>query len=121
MQQFPIYTSRGDWAALLLANGLLYNSQGEWIGWVDKSANVYSTLGLTVGWLAKDFRVLCRREITMPLTRYTPPAHEKRISVPRSVPLAPLMGDLPYDVADVFEEMPDRLSPMDFAQVADID
>lgn len=121
MRQFPIYTTRGEWVALLLETGLIYNPQGDWIGWVDRSGQVYSTLGEYVGWLAKDFRVLRKREPPEPRPRQPIPPHDKKIQVPRSVPLPPLMSDLMYDTIDVFEDMPERLEPMDYDKVADID
>jgi len=35
MQQTPIFTSSGEWVAMLV-DGMLYNVQGDWIGWVDE-------------------------------------------------------------------------------------
>ena len=32
--QFPIYTTAGDWVAMLIGR-YIYNTSGEWIGWVD--------------------------------------------------------------------------------------
>jgi len=35
--------------------------------------------------------------------------------------LAPLMAELTYDTKDVFDEMPEKLSPIDFDKAKDID
>lgn len=116
----PIYTTRGDWAAMLVGP-FLYNPQGEWIGWVDQARLVWSVRGDYVGWLSKDFRVLRKRDITELYPRRTPPPRQPRLKMPARVPFAPLMADLTFDTIDVFEDDPDRLDPGDMDKVADID
>ncbi len=118
---FPIYTTKGEWVALLV-DGYLYNTRGEWIGWVDRESSVYSVEGDYVGWLARDFRVLRKRSLGEHVPHKLPPrTPAARISVPASVPLPPLMAELSYDTKDVFDEMPEKLSPIDFDKAKDID
>jgi hypothetical protein len=115
MTQFPLYTTRGEWAGLLV-NGHLYNTRGEWIGWVERDGTVFSVVGHYVGWLTKDFRVLRKRAVDdeTELTRRRPPERPAaRVPVPSSVPLPRLMPDLPYDTVDVFEELSERLHTLD--------
>jgi len=121
MPQIPIYTTRGDWAAMIVDQNL-YDVQGEWIGWVDDEHRVFSVRGEYVGWLSKDFRVLGRRDTTLLMPRQTPPATPPpRLRMPTSAPLAPLMAELTFDTIDVFEEAPHRLEPMDLDQLPDLD
>jgi hypothetical protein len=119
--QIPLYSSRGEWAAMLVGN-LIYNPQGEWIGWVDADRKVFSVVGEYVGWLNKDFRVLRQRVLDVTVPRRTPPAvPRERLRLPASVPLAPLMAELTFETVDVFDEMPELLSPFDIDQLKDID
>jgi hypothetical protein len=116
MKLIPLYTSHGAWAGAF-ADGHLYNPMGDWIGWVVPGTNqVFSVVGEYVGWLSNDFRVLRKRSTTNLTPRRTPPPRMPRIKLPASVPLAPLMADLRFDIVDVFEEMPDRLHTWDFIE-----
>lgn len=115
MAHFPLYTTRGEWAGLLV-NGFLYNTRGEWIGWVERDGTVFSVAGHYVGWLTKDFRVLRKRAVddATELMRRRPPARPaERISVPATVHLPPLMSEISFDTLDVFEEAPERLHTLD--------
>jgi hypothetical protein len=117
--QFPIYTTKGDWAAMLIGR-FIYNPQGEWIGWIDAQGLVFNVRGLYVGWLNRDFRILSKRSLgTHP--RRDPPPRQPRVRLPLSVPLPPMLGDLTYDTIDVFEEAAHRLDPMDMDSVQDIE
>lgn len=117
--QFPIYTTKGDWAAMLIGR-FLYNPLGEWIGWIDAQGEVFNVRGQYSGWLSRDFRILSKRSLgTHP--RRDPPPPPPRVRLPMNVPLPPLMSDLTYDTIDVFEEAPYRLDPMDMDQVQDIE
>ena len=121
MAQFPLYTTRGEWAGMLI-DGYLYNTQGEWIGWVDKDSHVYSVDGEYVGWLSKDFRVLRKRSLGQVVPHRALPARPPlRVEVPTSIPLPPLMAELTYDTKDVFDEMPEKLSPLDFDRAQEIE
>jgi hypothetical protein len=121
MSQHPLYTTKGEWVAMLM-DGFLYNTRGEWIGWVDQDSNVYSIEGEYVGWLNRDFRVLRKRSLGEVVPHKPPPQPSAlRVTMPSSVPLPPLMAELTYDTKDVFDEMPEKLSPMDFDKAQDID
>ena len=112
----PIYTSRGDLGAYLVYP-YLHNPQGEWIGFVTPEREVYSVLGNYVGVLSKDRRILRKRSYDFSKARIEPPAHQRRITVPATVPLAPLMAELPYTVIDVLEDEPERLGTVDFDEL----
>ncbi len=116
MKLIPLYTSHGDWAGIFY-QGNLFNQSGEWVGWVLPGTNqVYSVVGDYIGWLSNDFRVLRKRATSNLIPRRPPPPTPPRIKVPPSVPLAPLLADLRFDVVDVFEEMPERLHTLDFIE-----
>ena len=108
----PIYTSRGDLGAYLVYP-YLYNPQGEWIGWVTPEREVYSVLGNYVGWLSKDPRVLRKRSYDFSKPSLPVPPRPRRIPVPASIPLPPMMSELTYTTIDVLEEEPERLSTLD--------
>ena len=108
----PIYTSRGD-AEAFLAYPYLFNRLGEWIGWVSSDRQVYSVLGYYVGELTADPRILCKRVTDRIRPRRTPPSCPGRISVPATIPLAPMMGDLRFGTMDVLLEEPERLHTED--------
>jgi hypothetical protein len=119
-KHFPIYTTGGDWAAMLIGR-YLYNPQGEWIGWIDAQGLVFSVRGEYAGWLARDFRVLRKREGGADVPRRQPPPRPPRLRLPVAVALPPMMAGLPYDTIDVFEEAAYRLDPQDMDSVEDID
>jgi hypothetical protein len=112
----PIYTSKGDWSALMVFP-FMFNSQGEWVGWVTPDRQVYDTDGLYVGWLTTDPRVLRRRTYDQPLPRKTPPVAPERIRPPATVPLPPMMADLPFENVDVLLEEPERLHTTDTGEL----
>ena len=118
--QFPIYTTRGDWAAMLVGR-YLYNPHGDYIGWVESDGQVYSVRGEYAGWLSRDFRILCHRDTTELKPRRPPPPARPRLEMPTTVPLPPLMAELTFDTIDLFEDAPRRLDPYDMDQVQDID
>jgi hypothetical protein len=121
MKQQPIYTTRGDWAAMLVNDYYLYSPAGDWIGFLDLQKRVYSVRGEYVGWLSNDMRVLRKLDGTGNLGRRKGPPVQPRLKFAPSVPLAPLMAELSYDTIDVFEAMPERLDPFDMDAVQDID
>ena len=118
--QFPIYTTHGDWVAMLVGR-YIYDREGHWIGWVDAESHVYSVRGDYAGWLARDFRVLRHRDTTELYPRRQSPPPPPRIEMPLSVPLPPMMAELTFDTVDLFEDAPQRLDPSDMDQVQDID
>jgi hypothetical protein len=112
----PIYTTKGDWTALMVFP-FLFNTLGEWIGWVTPDRQVYDVDGVYVGWLTKDPRVLRRRTYDAFLPRKTPPAAPERIRPPATVPLPPMMAELPFENIDVFLEEPERLHTTDTGEL----
>jgi hypothetical protein len=109
----PIYTTRGD-AAAFLAFPNLFDPHGDWIGWVTAEREVYSVLGHFVGYLSDEPRVLRRRTTDTLRARRPPTAPPARIRTPVSVPLAPLMAELPESVVDVLQDEPERLHGLDY-------
>ncbi len=99
----PIYTSRGDWAALMVFP-YLYNTMGEWIGWVTSEKQVYNIDGLYVGWLTAEPRILRKRVLEKRIDRRSSPPAPGKIRPPATVPLPPMMAELPYEIMDIFEE-----------------
>ena len=113
MAQFPIYTTRGEWAAMLI-DIYLYNPRGEWVGYLTKTGHVFSVAGKYVGWLSKDFRILRKKvqDQTIPASR--PPARPAlKVRLPVNAPLPPLMADLSFDTFDVMDDEPERLHTLD--------
>ncbi len=112
----PIYTTPGDLGAYLLYP-YLYNPQGEWIGYVKPNREVYSVLGNYVGIFTDDPRILRRRSYDFSKPREEPPPRPRRITVPATVPLPPMMAELPFTMIDVLAEEPERLSTVDFDEM----
>jgi len=108
----PIYTTSGDWAALMVFPHL-YNTIGEWIGWVSSDRQVFDVDGVYIGWLTSEPRILRKRIIEDELPRNTVPDTPSRIRPPATVPLPPMMAELPFEIIDVLEEEPERLHTTD--------
>jgi len=100
----PIYSTAGDWVALL-HNQFLYDTRGEWIAWLD-GKDVYTRDGMYAGFLSDDGRVLRERVCRQCPLRAVPLAPAK-IRPPAFVPLAPLFAELPWKLVDIFEENPE--------------
>jgi hypothetical protein len=113
MAQYPIFTTRGDWAAMLV-DVHLYNPRGDWVGYINKNGQVFSVMGKYVGWLSKDFRILRKKvqDQTIPACP-PPPRPALKVRMPVHVHLPPLMADLPFDTFDVMDDEPDRLHTLD--------
>ena len=99
----PIYSTTGDWVALL-HDDRLYDTYGEWIGWLE-DRDVYNRDGFYTGVLSNDGRILRERVQTQRARRPLPPV-TPRIRPPATVPLAPLFAELAWKTIDVFEEKP---------------
>ena len=108
----PIYTTPGDWAALLVFPHL-FSTVGEWIGWVSPDRQVFDVDGVYVGWLTDEPRILRKRIIEKELPRKLPPEAPDRIRPPATVPLPPMMAELAFEVIDVLDEEPERLHTTD--------
>ncbi len=108
----PIYTTRGD-AEAFLSYPYLFNRMGEWVGWVTPGREVYSIIGVYIGDLTAEPRII-RKKITSSLKpRKTPPPPPRKISVPATIPLAPMMAELRFGTEDVLLDEPERLHTMD--------
>jgi hypothetical protein len=112
----PIYTTRGD-AEAFLVYPYLYNRVGEWVGWVTSERQVYSVLGYFVGELTAEPRIIRKRLTASLRARKSPPPRPVRLSMPATIPLAPLMGDLRFGVVDVLLEEPERLHTLDSGEL----
>ncbi len=121
MKQVPVYTTRGDWAAMLVNDYYLYSPAGDWIGFLDLKRNVFNARGEYAGWLSADSRVLRKRDITGSLGKMKGPPIQPRLKFAPSMALPPMMAELGYDTIDVFEDMPEKLDPYDMDTVQDID
>jgi hypothetical protein len=111
-RSIPVYTSRGDWVALMRFPHL-YSSMGEWIGWITSDRQVYDVDGLYVGWLTDEPRILRKRTYDATPPARKPPPPPERVRPPATVPLPPMMAELPFDLVDVLQEQPDRLHTSD--------
>lgn len=112
----PIYTTPGDWEALLVFP-YLYNTLGEWVGWVTPDRQVYDVDGVYVGWLTDEPRILRKRIYDKAFPRRTPPPEPQRIRPPATVPLPPMMAELPFEKVDVLDEEPNRLHTTDSGEL----
>lgn len=112
----PIYASNGETEAFLVFP-YLYNRSGEWIGFVTPKREVYSVMGVFVGTLTNDPRITRRRGEDELKPRLPPPPKPGKLTTPPSIPLAPLMGDLPLSLIDVLQEEPERLHTMDSGEL----
>lgn len=108
----PIYTSKGD-AEAFLVFPYLFNRSGEWVGWVTPQRDVYSVMGNFVGVLTNDPRITRKRAEDELKPRLQPPPRPRKIVSPASIPLAPMMSDLPHSLIDVLQDDPERLHTLD--------
>jgi len=112
----PIYTTRGDLGAYLVYPYIL-NRSGEWIGWVTPERVVYSVHGHYVGYLGNGPRILRKVSESFDRPRRESPARPARVTLPVTVPLAPMMPELTFGIVDVLEEMPELLPSMDYGEL----
>ena len=112
----PIYSSKGE-AEAFLVFPYLFNRGGEWIGWVTPKRDVYSVMGVFVGTLSDDARIIRKRAEGETRPRVKPPSRPGKITTPPSIPLAPLMSDLPLGLVDVLQEEPERLHTVDSGEL----
>lgn len=112
----PIYASNGDAEAFLVFPHL-FNRNGEWVGWVTPKREVYSVMGLYVGTLSDDARIVRRRGEDETRPRLQPPPRPGKITTPASIPLAPMMKDLPLSLIDVLQDEPERLHTPDSGEL----
>ncbi len=103
----PLYRSDGEWVGVY-NEGQVFNQDGEWIGFVS-GREVFDTTGMYLGFLSDDKRLLRKRTLSRRPPRLQPPPRPPRPRMPVSMPLAPLMRQLPHQIIDVFEEHADKL------------
>jgi hypothetical protein len=70
-------------------------------------------IGLYVGTITNDRRIVRKRTTNTLKPRLQPPPPPKKIYLPATIPLAPLMGDLNNSLIDVLLEEPERLHTID--------
>ncbi len=116
MALIPIYNSKGE-AAAFLEFPYLYNIGGDWIGFVTPGREVYSVLGIYVGYLTNDPRILRRPTTATLRPRLSVPPEPSKHYPPATIPLAPMMSELPRTTVDVLLEEPERLHPLDYGEL----
>jgi hypothetical protein len=116
MALIPIYNSKGDPEAFL-EYPYIFNRNGDWIGWITARREVYSVIGYYVGYLGNGPRILRKRATSTLKPRQKPPVPPKRISLPATIPLAPLMSELSNSTIDVLLDEPDRLHTLDVGEL----
>jgi hypothetical protein len=117
----PIYTTSGDPEAFLVFPHI-FNQSGDWIGWITSDRQVYSVYGKYVGWIADGPRIFRKRVYDYTIPDRQPPTPPKRLSVPSTVPLAPMMSEITFSTIDVLEESPELLPTLDdYTFVDDMD
>jgi len=112
----PVYASNGE-AEAFLVFPYLFNRGGEWIGFVTARREVYSVMGIYVGMLTNDPRITRKRSEIESGHHLKPPPNPGTITIPSSVPLAPLMSDLPLSLIDVLQDEPSRLHTIDIGEL----
>jgi hypothetical protein len=116
MALIPIYNSKGD-ADAFLEYPYVFNRNGEWTGFVTSRRQVYSVLGHYVGYLTNDPRILRKVSTSSLRPRVPPPPPPGRVYPPATIPLAPLMSELPNSTIDVLLEEPERLHSVDAGEL----
>ncbi len=111
----PIYSTKGDVGAFLSYPNI-FDRGGEWIGWVNQDRQVFSVRGNHIGWMTQEPRIL-RKVSADYMSRQAPPAIPQRITIPPTVPLAPLMAELTYGTIDVLDDAPELLPALDFGEL----
>jgi 4-fold beta flower protein len=112
----PIYASNGE-AEAFLVFPYLFNRSGEWIGFVTPKREVYSVMGVFVGTLTNDPRITRKRSEVESGPHLKPPRKPGKFTRPPSVPLAPMMSDLPLSLIDVLQDQPERLHTVDSGEL----
>lgn len=103
----PIYRSDGEWVGVY-EDGNVFNVDGEWLGFVT-GREVFDPAGQYLGFLSDDKRLLRKRSLSNRPPRLKPPPRPPKPRIPASMPLAPMMRELPHQIVDMFEEYPERL------------
>ena len=104
----PIYTSKGDAEAFLLYP-YIFNRLGDWIGFVNPNREVFSVMGIYIGLFTEDLRIIGKRATSTLTPPLKPPPVPDKVYPPATIPLAPMMSDLPPGKIDILLDDPDRL------------
>ncbi len=108
----PFYTTSGDLTAFMVYP-YLFNRSGEWIGFVSKEREVFSVQGRYVGFIAAGPRILRKRSYGFDRPLVVVPPAPRRLRVPASAPLPPMMPELSFAELDVLEDEPHLLPTID--------
>lgn len=103
----PIYRTDGAWVAVY-DGGHLFTVDGDWVGFI-VGREVFDPQGEYLGFLSDDRRLLRKRVVSEDRPRVTVPDRPPTPQLPATMPLAPLMKELPFHIIDVFEEYEDQL------------
>lgn len=112
MAIIPIYNSKGD-PQVFMEYPYIFNGDGDWVGWITPRREIYSVIGIYVGYLTNDPRIFRKRATSTLKPRLQPPAAPKKIYLPATIPLAPLMSELSASTIDVLLDEPERLQTFD--------
>lgn len=102
-----IYRSDGEWVGVY-EGGNIFNIDGEWLGFA-AGREIFDPAGQYLGFLSDDRRLLRKKSLSQRPPRLLPPPRPPRPKIPASMPLPPMMRELPHHIIDMFEEYPDRL------------
>lgn len=116
MAIIPIYNSKGD-AEAFLEYPYIFNRNGDWVGFVTSRRQVYSVLGMYVGYLTDDPRIFRKASTSTLKPRVEVPPEPGKIYAPATIPLAPLMSEVPPGTIDVLLEEPERLHALDTGEL----
>ena len=103
----PIYRTDGAWVGVF-TEGHVFSREADWVGFVI-GRQVFDPAGEYLGFLSDDRRLLRKRVLSDPPPKREPPDEPVRPRIPASMPLAPLLRELPYHIIDVFEEYEEQL------------
>jgi hypothetical protein len=115
----PIYTTRGDLAAYL-DYPYIHDLNGEWIGWVTQERKVYSVHGHYAGFLDYGPRITRKVSEGFDKPRRQPPPRPPKLLMPPTMPLSPMMPELPNGTIDVLAEAPDFMPTLDTGEREDL-
>jgi hypothetical protein len=103
----PIYRTDGEWVGVYV-EGNVFNVDGEWLGFT-AGREIFDPAGQYLGFLSDDRRLLRKKSLSRRPPRLQPPPRPPRPRIPASMPLPPMMRNLPHHIIDMFEEYPERL------------
>lgn len=102
-----IYRSDGEWVGVYVG-GNIFNVDGEWLGFA-AGREIFDPVGQYLGFLSDDRRLLRKKSLSRRPPKLQPPPRPARPRIPATMPLPPMMRELPHHIIDMFEEYPERL------------